>query len=673
MDKKVLILSFFLLFAVLLRAQKDDPAVATINGQSISLSEFKAALYKDGIKKTKPEIRDFLETYIDYKLNVMEGRYERLDTTERYKRDLQSARILISKSYARDTTPQMLPYIENIYNRMQEDIELNHVVLKFDKKRYFPSDTLALYNQAVMLRKKLLKEGFAGAEYIDNTQSPAVLNDIENSNGYIGWVTPLMLSPSVAKVACNIPIGDISMPIRSSEGYHIIQVLEKRKALGAYKIDMVPFFFPEGSTSSQKDSVRREVEDIYRSITTDYSFDDLCASYLTVLNDDTKSCSIGYVNYNSPFPANFISAVFKLKKIGEVSQPLETNNGYCLIRLADIKTMPPYSIDVQNDILSLIKKSKYLAEYSSVMNTEYTHKFDLKVNNPAYLKLENIANNIYPEDTLFLKKVDNLDSDLFIIGDKRTYKVRNFAYYIDALARMALPDPDTNAPPTVTMKEAVDVPLSTDRLALLFDRYTTASVRLYADSTLEDRIPELKSRMQAIGDELVAYEVLDKHMLQPSISDKAGLQAYFADNKAKYTWADKRFKGFILYSNDKRILEKTKLLIKEQADAVDISQLVKNAINNQSGLVFIEQGIWKEGDNALVDFKMFNRKGSLTLPDGFTEFDVVGRYVNAPESYSDVKSEVENDYMEYLRSEWYKKLREKYAVKINDSVLKKIK
>jgi len=88
--------------------------------------------------------------------------------------------------------------------------------------------------------------------------------------------------------------------------------------------------------------------------------------------------------------------------------------------------------------------------------------------------------------------------------------------------------------------------------------------------------------------------------------------------------------------------------------------------------VKIQQGLFKKGDNAFVDESAF-KTGSAERQEGFQDFFLLGKIIDSPESFTDVRGLVIADYQDFLEKEWLKKLRAKYSVKVNQEVLNTLK
>jgi len=86
-----------------------------------------------------------------------------------------------------------------------------------------------------------------------------------------------------------------------------------------------------------------------------------------------------------------------------------------------------------------------------------------------------------------------------------------------------------------------------------------------------------------------------------------------------------------------------------------------------------EKGLFKKGDNAFVDEAIFKSGVAAEKPAGFQDFFLMGKLLNAPDSYTDIRGLVITDYQNYLEEEWVKNLNAKYRVTVYPEVINTIK
>ena len=87
----------------------------------------------------------------------------------------------------------------------------------------------------------------------------------------------------------------------------------------------------------------------------------------------------------------------------------------------------------------------------------------------------------------------------------------------------------------------------------------------------------------------------------------------------------------------------------------------------------VEKGIFKKGDNALVDSAVFKKDTTVTKLKDYPYDAVYGKVLKkGPEDYTDVRGQVVADYQDLLEREWVAELRRKYTFTVNEDVLKTV-
>ena len=184
---------------------------------------------------------------------------------------------------------------------------------------------------------------------------------------------------------------------------------------------------------------------------------------------------------------------------------------------------------------------------------------------------------------------------------------------------------------------------------------------------------ELKNLIREYYEGLLLYEISNRLVWDKAAKDEAGLAQYFKQNKKKYAWDEPRFKGIAYH-------------VKEQADVKGVQNCVKKlkfdqwaealrkTFNGDSIIrIRVEKGIFKKGDNALVDSAVFKKDTTVTKLKDYPIDAVYGKVLKkGPEDYTDVRGLVVADYQDQLEREWVADLRRKYTFTVNDDVLKTV-
>jgi peptidyl-prolyl cis-trans isomerase SurA len=185
--------------------------------------------------------------------------------------------------------------------------------------------------------------------------------------------------------------------------------------------------------------------------------------------------------------------------------------------------------------------------------------------------------------------------------------------------------------------------------------------------------PDMKYLIKEYHDGLLLYEISNQLVWDKAAKDEAGLANFFKKHKKNYAWDEPRYKGMAYR-------------VKEQGDVKAVANCVKklafdkwaealrSTFNADSVIrIRVEKGIFKKGDNALIDSAVFKKDTTVTHMKDYPIDAVYGKILKkGPEDYNDVRGLVVADYQEALEKEWVADLRRKYVVKVNEDVLKTV-
>ena len=182
--------------------------------------------------------------------------------------------------------------------------------------------------------------------------------------------------------------------------------------------------------------------------------------------------------------------------------------------------------------------------------------------------------------------------------------------------------------------------------------------------------PDLANLIREYHDGLLLYEISNQNVWEKASKDEAALEQYFKKNKKKYKWDQPRFKGMSYSTREQADLKNVQNTVKN-VEYKKWGEVLRTTFNNDSTLrIRVKIGIFKEGDDGLVDSLTFKKKDAKvkTVKD-FPYSTVYGKLLKAPQDYTDVKNLVISDYQEQLEKLWVEDLRKKYKVEVNRDVL----
>lgn len=184
---------------------------------------------------------------------------------------------------------------------------------------------------------------------------------------------------------------------------------------------------------------------------------------------------------------------------------------------------------------------------------------------------------------------------------------------------------------------------------------------------------QMRYLIKEYHDGLLLYEISNQNVWDKAAKDEEALAKFFKKNKKKYAWEEPRFKGMAYH-------------VKEQGDVKAVADCVKKlkfedwndalrkTFNNDSIIrIRVEKGLFKKGDNKLIDREVFKVTDvKVDSVKGYPIDATYGKLLKKPEEYTDVRGLVTADLQDYLEKQWVAELRKKYTFSVNEEVLKTV-
>lgn len=633
------LLFIFLTIVSMLSAQQEDYVVLRIDGHDIMRSEYDYIMNKNisnGAVSNGESIDSAqMEMFINYKLKVIEAESQGLDTTRSFIREFSQYRAQLASPYLTDDSLNQRLFRE-AYDHFMQDCEVSHILFRIGGEKT-PEDTLLAYQKAMQAYKRLQKESFASVA--DSTsEDPSV----KENHGYLGFFTAMQTVWPFEQAMYTLPLNQISKPIRSSYGYHIILVHSRRPAVGQIHAAHILKTFNEKTHPDVKERLLTEIKDLKRRAENGEDFAVLAKDHSEDHGSGSRGGDLGWFGINRMVP-EFEQAAYALKP-GEVSDVITTRFGYHIIKVYEQRGVEPFEKKraeigraMQADDRAYAGKRSFVAKKIAELG--------MKIDTATVDKVVELMHDINPADSLFVAKADEIKSNVITYGDIN-YTATDFAKFCSALAVTKVTDHEYDK---------------------WFDRFVEMLVTDNENMVLESKYPEFRNLVREYHDGILLYDISTREVWERALKDTAGIEAFFAKNRKKYVFDEPHFKGLAIYcdsvSTMKAIKKATRKMNYKEALAY-----INSMVNSDSAHVAMAiYGIWKKGGNAIVDreiFKSDNNKDPKASKEFKVSFVIGKKLRKLPQEYTDVRGIVTTDYQNHLMDEWVKTLRNKHKVEI---------
>jgi uncharacterized protein (TIGR02145 family) len=223
--------------------------------------------------------------------------------------------------------------LDEAYERTQTEIKASHILVALSP---IEKDTLQAWNRIQELRKRIeLGENFGN---VASSEGGSDDSNTRKKNGMIGWFNALQMVYPFENAAYKTPIGSIAGPIRTTFGYHLLFIHEKRPGRGIMTAKHILLRFRNNSTENlmTKERINKIYEEINKGL---ISFENAAIKYsedtLTASNEGLlPSIETGR------FIEEFEDAAFRTEFDGQITEPFETPYGWHIIKRVNLKPNP---------------------------------------------------------------------------------------------------------------------------------------------------------------------------------------------------------------------------------------------------------------------------------------------------------------------------------------------
>ena len=648
MNLKHLFLGYFFLSATMSFAQQKKEVLFTIDSKPYYTDEF-SRIYNKNIDLVKDEsqkdLKQYLELFIGYKLKVNKALKLGLDKNANYITELKSNRTQLAKNYLTDSKVTQ-ELIDEAYSRLQKEVRASHILLIVDENAA-PADTLLAYNKCLAIRKRAI----AGEDFGKLAQENSMDTSAKENNGDLGYFSAFRMVYPFESGAFNTKKGEISNPVRSRFGYHLIKVIDLRDNRGEMNVAHIMIMKP--TDPSKEAEAKSKINDIYKKIQQGENFETLAKDFSEDKSSSDKGGALNRFASGQLSSNEFEDIAFSLTKENPLSKPFQSQYGWHIVKF--IERFPVKSAkEMQQDLNAKISKDERSRKISNSVNNKLKKEYPTKRNDKIYDAVAKSITAEYTAGTWKIPEDKNFNESFLTIRDKQI-TARSFLEYVFE-----------------QQKSFKDSKLSLKNISdNIYEKFLNEQLNKFADENLESRFSEFANVMEEYKDGLLLFDLMEKEIWEKSKTDTVGLKKFHSLHREKYVWKN-RLDLLIASSSKEDVAKNVIQMLKTGKSAEDI----KKAFNTDKVVdIMISEGIYEEG-NAVIPKNVTAKVGVTDVLQNGAYFYVtkVKKILPAGEkTFEEAKGKVINDYQQNLEENWVSELKKEFTVVVNQNVFEKVK
>ncbi|HRG32521.1 MAG: peptidylprolyl isomerase [Saprospiraceae bacterium] len=647
--KTIVLNAFFILLTQFIDAQTSDPVLFTVNGNPVKVSEFEYIYNKNNGKDanfTKASLDEYLNLYTRFKLKVQAARDMKLDTIPALIKELEGYRQQLTTNYLNDkeVTDKLA---KEVFERQTRDISVSHILFSLSPNA-LPEDTLKSYNLAMEAYRAIQKNNDfdAAAKKYSNDISTA------QKSGFLGWFTAMLPDGfyQFENTIYHLKKGEISYPLRTRLGYHILKVNDIRPA--RRKIEAAHILFRKGVKGKPDILAQAKVDSIYKLIKGGASFEDQAR---LVSEDKTTAMiggNVGFFGINQ-YESNFEDAAFSLEKDGDIAKPVETSIGWHIIKRLRKEEELPYE-RAKKKIQSEITRDSRFKEAQGSLIEKIKIEAKFKENSAA---LDRFAAKM---DTNFFtykwKAPEFLENEeLGSLGDIKL-KSQDFAEFVKSNTRQRIQGSED---------QKVRATIQT-----MFNDYVAQKCLQYEETRLEDKYPEFKALMREYREGILLFEATKNVVWDRASEDTTGLRMFYEKNKARYKWDERALIYYVsIDTSDMKLANKIYKFMAKKSISKGIDKFDK-----KKDFIAFQKNTTEKKNTESYEGLQFNTGFITPLTKNENGKGYVFRKVEQIlpidyKSLDEARGFIIADYQDHLEALWIDELKQKYKVDIHQDVL----
>ncbi len=639
----------------------NNPVIFSVGGWNVPLDEFQYIYRKnnahDSDYNTPQSIRRYLDLYQKFKLKVKAARDAGYDTAAAFRREVETYRDqLIQPYFFDDSTLEHL--MREAYDRLKWELRAAHILISLPANPT-PADTLAAYQKSLQIRREIMEGLPFDSAALRYSQDPSV----SFNKGDLGWFTAFHMVYPFETGAYRLKVGEVSQPVRTQFGYHLIKLLDKRRYRGDIEVAHILIKTPPNTDTAGLRAARAKADSIYHLVAVKkMPFEQVAQQF----SEDPSSAPRGgrlprFNSFARFMPEPVKDAAFALEIDGAISKPVQSSYGFHILKRIRHYPLPPYE-SVKPFLRRRIQEDpqrRIIPEQTALESVKRRLGFKMHPRAQRTLDKARFLDTTILQTNRSLRP-RHLRKPLFTLSALgKTYRVADF---VDWMRRQKI--------------RLEDDSLLTQNLRRQFEAFVKATLRKDLEQYLLQHDPDFRYLLQEYEEGMLLFNIMQDSVWHKALTDTAGVAAYYEAHKHNYRHNGK-WQAIVYECHNLKACDD----IEEQLRNGQVpSQEQMIRYNSGGPRVTYSRGEFYPGEHPAIDKALQQKTDADAFPyvaridiNGIFYLVYIEKYIPPGiEPLDNVRGRVIADYQDALEAQWVERLKKRYPIVVNESALRRL-
>lgn len=610
--------------------------VAEFGKYEITLDEFEHAYAKNvggwenAINKDLQEYKNFLDLYVKFKMKLRDAQVRAYDKDEDLMNELKDYQKQVGVSYILEKKINE-PGVKQLYDRRKEEFRVSHIMIRPD----------SLGDEAARLKAQAILDSIKNGQSFENMAMKYSDDKFSGvAGGDIYFITAGLLPYEFEDPMYTLKAGEIYPDVvKTRYGYHLIKVTQRQHRFPKIKASHILIGYHNSEGQIDTAFAKLRADSVLAQLNAGASFEEMALKYSDDPGSKEKGGDLGYFERRM-MVKEFDEVAFQME-VGQISDLVQTNFGYHIIKLTDKMDTQPYEAEYEN-LKGIFNKQRYAHELE-VLVESLKQKYNFSIDEDNLLTF--VVNSDSLRFGMVHPKYDELANDVLFSYAGKNVTIGNF---LEAASQNS----KISAKP---MDDAAEV---TNAINILAENLLLEEEALNLDK--EDS--QFAQLMNDYRDGIFIFKIQEDEVWNKVKIDSADVHNYWSTNKEKYSWPE-RISFTEIYSTQDSTIQKYYSMLKDGASFDTLAALytergTKKKDKGQYDLQAVDYtDVYKEA-NKIANAGDYSQPTAFS--GGFVMFKLNDRQPARIKTFEEAKAEVSGEYQEMIS----KKLENDYLVNL---------